>query len=197
MSSITISEYEHAALRTANESILSFSESLGIYSMGLGGEAGEVTDLLKKVVGHKHELSKEVLTKEIGDVLWYLAVLGNRIGVPITSMARVEEFDALYENDFKSFDFDLEPGDKKTILLCLRLSRYVGLVSECVENFILGLPYTNSITVNLPRVLRYLTLIAQDQGISMSEAANVNVQKLLKRYPKGFSPQDSINRVES
>jgi NTP pyrophosphatase (non-canonical NTP hydrolase) len=46
--------------------------------MGLAGEAGEVVDILKKVVHHGHELDGELRTKlctEVGDMLFYVEAL--------------------------------------------------------------------------------------------------------------------------
>ena len=43
--------------------------------LGLSGEAGEVLDMVKKWVFHEKELDKEHLKKEIGDVMWYVAML--------------------------------------------------------------------------------------------------------------------------
>lgn len=40
---------------------------------GLAGEAGEVLDALKKGVFHQHGIDKVSLTKEIGDLMWYLS----------------------------------------------------------------------------------------------------------------------------
>ena len=190
----TLTEYEAAARRTANEKILPFAESMGIYAMGLSGEAGEVVDLLKKNVGHKHDLDKAKLVKEIGDVFWYLAVLGNRLGFPITANPDLnsDKLDSLYDQ-LKAFDLDMPAGPRKTILLCLRLSKYVGQVADYLENYI----DTNTVELGPPlhTVLLYLTLIAHDQGVLLSEVAEVNYQKLLQRYPNGFNPKDSINRT--
>ena len=41
--------------------------------MGLCGESGEVIDLVKKHLAQGHELNREKLAKELGDVAWYLA----------------------------------------------------------------------------------------------------------------------------
>jgi NTP pyrophosphatase (non-canonical NTP hydrolase) len=40
--------------------------------MGLCGESGEVIDILKKHIFHGHELDREHLLEELGDVAWYL-----------------------------------------------------------------------------------------------------------------------------
>ena len=48
--------------------------------MGLCGESGEVIDLVKKHLAQGHELDKERLAKELGDVAWYLAETAYAIG---------------------------------------------------------------------------------------------------------------------
>ena len=41
--------------------------------MGLCGESGEAIDIVKKWMAQGHELDKEHLVKELGDIAWYLA----------------------------------------------------------------------------------------------------------------------------
>ncbi len=41
--------------------------------MGLCGESGEAIDIVKKCLAQGHELDKEHLKKELGDIAWYLA----------------------------------------------------------------------------------------------------------------------------
>lgn len=43
--------------------------------LGLSGEVGEFNDMIKKWVFHEKELDKEHLKKEIGDVMWYVAMV--------------------------------------------------------------------------------------------------------------------------
>jgi NTP pyrophosphatase (non-canonical NTP hydrolase) len=45
-------------------------------------------------------------------------------------------------------------------------------------------------------VMFYIVNLATLYDIDMSEVLQMNVDKLLKRYPNGFSSQDSINRKE-
>lgn len=51
--------------------------------MGLNGEAGECIDYVKKAVFHKHAFNKDELAKELGDVMWYVAMCCNAIGVSL------------------------------------------------------------------------------------------------------------------
>ncbi len=65
-----------------NFNVDSLREKLGLAGLGVSGEAGEVADIIKKVLYHDVPISsvREKLVKEMGDVYWYLeylcAVLG-------------------------------------------------------------------------------------------------------------------------
>ena len=45
-------------------------------------------------------------------------------------------------------------------------------------------------------VLWYISSICTVLNIELEELAEYNIEKLIKRYPEGFSEQDSINRKE-
>ena len=69
---MTINEYQELAMRTVN-SELDKKDMLINSVMGLCGESGEAIDIVKKWFAHGHELDREHLAKELGDVAWYLA----------------------------------------------------------------------------------------------------------------------------
>lgn len=52
-----------------------YRERLMLAGMGLGGEAGEVCDHAKKVAFHGRGMDRDALVKELGDVLWYFALM--------------------------------------------------------------------------------------------------------------------------
>lgn len=52
-----------------------YRERLMLAGMGLGGEAGEVCDEAKKVAFHGKDMDRGALIKEMGDVLWYYALM--------------------------------------------------------------------------------------------------------------------------
>lgn len=58
------------------------------WAMGLGGEAGEVLDLLKHSIFHKEDiLDKMELAKELGDVLWYVSAIATTCGIDLADIA--------------------------------------------------------------------------------------------------------------
>lgn len=76
--------------------------TLAVYSLGLAGEAGETVDLLKKYLGHGHELDRLKVQKELGDVLWYLAAIATVLGIDLDHVAHVnvEKLKARYPEGF-------------------------------------------------------------------------------------------------
>ncbi|RMD67670.1 hypothetical protein D6817_00960 [Candidatus Pacearchaeota archaeon] len=82
-------EYQERAKETAIYPTLAFR---WIYpALGLAGESGEVVEKLKKIARNKEgEISEEDRKKlgaELGDVLWYVAMLANELGLSLEKIA--------------------------------------------------------------------------------------------------------------
>ena len=78
---MTGNEYQRLALRTASSSQRYDHILNGV--MGLNGEAGECIDIVKKHLFQGHLLDTDKLLDELGDVLWYVAITADGIGVPL------------------------------------------------------------------------------------------------------------------
>lgn len=118
-------DYQNAAKRTAGQQA-SEEQGRAMASMGLSGESSELFELflvqqelfltaarvavragltvdgLKKNVFHAHPLDKEKLKKELGDLLWYTAVLADRCGLTLDEVAEanVEKLKKRYPAGF-------------------------------------------------------------------------------------------------
>lgn len=94
--------YQNEAIRTASNE----GDKVAIFALGLCGEAGEVADLIKKHKGHGHDLDKAKITKELGDVLWYIATLADQLGINLGVIAQVNviKLRARYPNGFNVAD---------------------------------------------------------------------------------------------
>ena len=96
-------EYQKLAMTTLNPS-LSEREILLNGVMGLCGESGEAIDIVKKHLFHGHELDREKLIKELGDVAWYLAETATALGVDLEEILRtnIEKLKKRYPEGFDS-----------------------------------------------------------------------------------------------
>lgn len=80
---MTFDEYQKKALETAIVHPDPLMDKT-IMAMGISGEAGEVLEKWKKIVAYKDGVisdeDSEGLKKELADVVWYIAVMAERLG---------------------------------------------------------------------------------------------------------------------
>ena len=97
---ITLNDYQDRAKRTMMP--LSQQQKMLYLALGLNGEAGEVAEAIKKAYFHGHELDRIALAKELGDVMWYIAVLSDELGFPLVEIAQmnITKLRARYPNGF-------------------------------------------------------------------------------------------------
>lgn len=83
-------EYQNLAMRTNDgkatlrlENVIDCNDNLmicdvgGILNacLGLSGEVGEFNDMIKKWIFHEKECDIKHLKKELGDIMWYIAMM--------------------------------------------------------------------------------------------------------------------------
>lgn len=82
-------DYQQAAMRTARSP--KAKDELFHLLLGLTGEAGEIAEKFKKLVrDHNSDITKldlEDIKKELGDVLWYVTVLADFLGIRLSDVA--------------------------------------------------------------------------------------------------------------
>ena len=63
-------------------------------ALGLAGEAGEVADKVKKIIrdGRNDAEYYNQIAKELGDVLWYCAVLADDLGYSLQQIAEMNVY---------------------------------------------------------------------------------------------------------
>ncbi len=83
-----LSEYQRESRRTAEyprEAWLAYP------ALGLAGEAGEVAEHAKKAIrddaGKVSDERRAAMSKELGDVLWYVAQLASELGLDLDEIA--------------------------------------------------------------------------------------------------------------
>lgn len=117
---MTGDEYQQLAARTANPQQTT-KDAINNWVWGLVGESGELVDLLKKIVYHKHygdvdepgfierlhrdepEVAAK-LNKEIGDIMWYVSQLANTLGLSLDQimMTNIEKLRQRYPDRFST-----------------------------------------------------------------------------------------------
>ena len=115
-------KYQKLAMTTLNPEIEK-KDVLVNAVMGLCAEAGEATDLVKKHLFQGHELKKEELVKELGDVAWYLAEAATALDVDL-SVILEKNIEKLKQRFPKGFDAERS------------MYRYFGSEDRglCIEN---------------------------------------------------------------
>lgn len=99
---MNFNEYQKAALRTANK--LDNVKLLVNAALGICGEGGEVADMVKKWAFQGHELNVSHVAKELGDVLWYLAICAHAISIDFEEIAQtnIDKLKKRYPEGFES-----------------------------------------------------------------------------------------------
>lgn len=100
---MTINEYQKLAMTTLNPD-LDKKDVLINGVMGLCGESGEVIDIVKKHLAQGHELDKEKIVKELGDVAWYMAEIATVLDVELEDVLvqNIEKLKKRYPEGFST-----------------------------------------------------------------------------------------------
>lgn len=96
-----VNEYQKLAMRTVNPKLDKNSVFInGV--MGLCGESGEAIDIVKKWFAQGHDLDRENLIKELGDIAWYLAETETALDVSLEEVFRgnIEKLQRRYPEGF-------------------------------------------------------------------------------------------------
>ena len=97
-----VNEYQELAMTTLNPE-LSRRDVLINSVMGLCGESGEAIDIVKKWMAQGHELDKEHLAKELGDIAWYLAEAATVLEIPLENIfqSNIDKLKKRYPEGFE------------------------------------------------------------------------------------------------
>lgn len=98
---MTPNEYQQLAGRTlGNYDTLQAMITNGVF--GLCGESGEVADLVKKWAFQGHALDRDRMVEELGDVLWYIALLATALYEPLEGImqANIDKLKKRYPDGF-------------------------------------------------------------------------------------------------
>ena len=100
---MTVNEYQKQAMALLNPE-LTQKDILVNSVMGLCGESGEAIDIVKKHLHQGHELDREKLIKELGDIAWYLAETATALDVSLEEVLErnIEKLRSRYPEGFST-----------------------------------------------------------------------------------------------
>lgn len=180
---IGMKEYQKLAMRTSPRDGHDKIEN-GI--LGLIGETGELVDVLKKYKfqsGIAPELPKKQIAEELGDVLWYLAELLDGMDLWLID---------IIGKDFSEIDKLMGRRSKRKISLdsaILELCDRVSRMRRAIKRHNLA-----DMCSHIRYMIKVSAHIANLAGYTLEQVAQMNIDKLKKRYPNGFDAGISMGR---
>ena len=100
-----LDEYQEACKRTSKKFASSETE-IATWGLGIAGEAGDVASCIKKTFVQKNEFVKDGIKGNIGDMIWYAAMICSCFGWKLSDCLRknVDKLKARYPDGFKFKD---------------------------------------------------------------------------------------------
>lgn len=184
--SFTATDFHESVMRTA-QSDATPEDKLQNISISLFGEVGELANLTKKKLFHKHDFSDKKFLDELGDVLYYLVWLIDELTMQ----------DILVSTQVRRvWDRKFVPSKSK-----VNFSNIAGSVAAIVsytQNIETANRSLGALRQHILQILRQLDGLFMCLNVtgSFSVAAKLNQEKLQARYPEGYSHVASQQRSE-
>ncbi|PEM64410.1 nucleoside triphosphate pyrophosphohydrolase family protein [Bacillus toyonensis] len=123
---------------------------------------------------------------------------------------RINEMNDYQSKTLRTWNTE-EGSDFRLSNVALGLSGESGEVSDAIKKAIyhghgFKTPFTRDkpkavdkleLAKELGDIMYYISVGAHELGYTLQEIAEININKLAKRYPEGFSVEASINRVDT
>ncbi len=180
-----LKEYQEEALKRLNPTIANKDkESMRFACMGLLEESGEVVAELRKPLYkgnfHEKELDLKSITGELGDIMWYMALICRNNDIDI------EKIDS--DIDVSKHSFDREKLIKKSI----KLGRQSGIIAKRYIKYNKGEIKKEKLERSLKRQYKNILKISNMLDISIDDILKMNIEKANYRYDKN----GKANRIE-
>lgn len=94
------------AIEHGRDSGIKDTGDLLLACLGIAGEAGETIDIVKKHIFHQKPLDTEHLKKELGDIMWYIALFADAMGWDVEDVMRtnIAKLNKRYQHGFNVHD---------------------------------------------------------------------------------------------
>lgn len=200
-----LNEYQSRAIRT--DRTRGEGSSFDLPVLGLFGETGSLlSETKKKQRDARSYLGYEAsVVEEMGDALWYLAVIAHHAGIPLAALAG-QGNDHGSDLPFAQLQPQRTlPLDVPTVTFERTLLRLAGAVGRLAEAGAGGdLMADADLLVRLRAVFRFLVDAANEAGVTLEAAAQRNLAKADDRWPaeriipplfdEDFPPEERLPR---
>jgi NTP pyrophosphatase (non-canonical NTP hydrolase) len=150
--------------------------------LGLAGEAGEATEMIKKLLRDGEEgFSSSLFIKELGDVVAYVTILADYFGSSLSKLLGHDYYMVLNRHEGNK---DL----KGMSLQALGLVVATGQATNSLRDHLyegLTPPQLTKLLKQLTRVLLYIGRLAEYFGYTLLDVLQVNQDKLVSRAERG------------
>lgn len=177
---ITLFEFQSLSQRTMPyggkpKYVHDYNNFLLNYSLGLVGEAIEVVEAFENSLAFDHNV--QVLLKELGDVAHYAVGLVEYYQVDLDNPPRIKNHFSISENvrSLLSNAKEVSEHTKKKVF------------HDHDE------PFSSDWIYN---IFESISGVAESLDYSLEDVLSLNIEKLRKRYPEGFSSEDSVERAD-
>lgn len=182
MNKISMKDYHALAMRTSPRD---GHNKIDNGMLGLIGETGELVDLLKKYVYQTEAgvpFPIDAAINELGDVMWYLEELADGMNTSMNAISTLSYMGL----DGMTAGMKTLPSVRSVIL---KLSGHANKIRIAVQK-----NNRPEIKLQMRRMLFCCAWLARIAGVPMAEVAQINIDKLKKRYPEGFDAKISMER---
>lgn len=179
-----LNEYQKLAMRTSPDG----HDRIKNGCLGLIGESGEIVDIVKKHMFQSKAdtpLPVDKIIDEMGDVLWYCAEIATGMEKNLQSITGQKPAFSSFDAYTSGFDVDIETAAGVAAFFAARAYAAHRFDENCI--------LLRSAVYDVYRSLLELCGLLDT---TIEHVAEVNIEKLKKRYPDGFDPERSMNRPE-
>jgi NTP pyrophosphatase (non-canonical NTP hydrolase) len=179
-------EFNEHCKRTRNESDLFVWRKH--YTLGIFEELGEIAGIVKRHSFYNQPLNVEKLKEEIGDFLWYFMGFVFDQGSEIPGLVdTLEEVRRNPDHFMEEYAIDepvvVEPTISDIMVMGTLIVGAFGDGLDAVEGFSIA-------------VVSTLNKLAHMAGTTLEECMELNVPKLAKRYPNGYTDEHAAMRLD-
>ncbi|WP_077106353.1 nucleoside triphosphate pyrophosphohydrolase family protein [Agrobacterium sp. DSM 25558] len=175
---------EYQALAARSDRTRNKGNGFDLPVLGLVGEVGSLLSEVKKrqrdhaaIVGYE-----QTVLEELGDTLWYLAIIADHAGIPLAVLGGSEaEGDLSFSSLQPQHSLPMNTPSAQFEKTLLRLTAATGELASTVDVAHGDVP---QLKIRLAKILTHLLQAANDSDVLLEDAARANIQKAEDRWPQ-------------